>query len=119
MTGQITAVRSRGVTIPVTMACTVCGRDDVVRSGRRRYCSDACRQAAHRRRQRAPVLPATRSSPRTTNVYECPSCTTRFVGVQRCDDCGIFCTRVGPGGPCPHCEEPVAIADLLAAGHLG
>ena len=34
-------------------------------------------------------------------------------GQQRCEDCGIFCRRVGAGGCCPHCDEPVAIADLL------
>jgi hypothetical protein len=22
--------------------------------------------------------------------------------------------RVGPGGSCPHCDEPVLVADLLA-----
>jgi hypothetical protein len=50
---------------------------------------------------------------RDTTVYVCPSCETRFLGQQRCPDCGLFCRRVGPGGPCPHCEEPVALADLL------
>jgi len=24
-----------------------------------------------------------------------------------------FMRRVGPGGNCPHCDEPVAITDLL------
>lgn len=23
------------------------------------------------------------------------------------------CTRIGLGGPCPHCDEPIAITDLL------
>ena len=32
----------------------------------------------------------------------------------RCPDCGIFCRRVGPGGPCPHCDEPVALTDLVS-----
>lgn len=40
----------------------------------------------------------------------CPVCDRvfRLVGRRR------FCRRVGPGGPCPHREEPVAVADLLA-----
>ena len=46
-------------------------------------------------------------------VYVCPSCETRFLGEQRCPDCGLFCHRVGPGGLCPHCDEPVVLADLL------
>lgn len=25
----------------------------------------------------------------------------------------MFCRRVGIGGLCPHCDEPVAISDLL------
>ena len=67
---------------------------------------------------RPPGAPASRSlrssrlpprSPRPATVYECPSCETRYLGEQRCPDCGIFCRRVGPGGPCPHCDEPVAL----------
>lgn len=38
---------------------------------------------------------------------------TVLLGQQRCDDCGVFSRRVGPGGPCPHCNEPVALVDLL------
>ena len=34
-------------------------------------------------------------------------------GEQRCPDCGIFARRTGPGGPCPHCDEPIAIKDLI------
>ncbi len=56
------------------------------------------------------AAPATRHD----TVYQCPDCETRYLGVQRCDDCATFCRRIGRGGPCPHCEEPVAIADLIA-----
>ncbi|MGH2608690.1 MAG: hypothetical protein ACRDHF_06325 [Tepidiformaceae bacterium] len=48
-------------------------------------------------------------------IYECPACDIRYLGQQRCADCGVFCRRVGPGGLCPHCDEPVALADLLPA----
>ena len=45
-------------------------------------------------------------------IYQCPDCQTRYLGQQRCEDCGAFCTLVGPGGECPHCGEPVAVEDL-------
>jgi len=52
--------------------------------------------------------------PRPRTVYQCPECDNRYLGEQYCSDCGRFCRRVGAGGPCPNCEEPVAISDLLA-----
>ena len=42
--------------------------------------------------------------------------TTRYLGTQRCSECGVFCRRVGAGGLCPECGEPVAVADLLDVG---
>ena len=53
-----------------------------------------------------------RPHPADTTIYQCPECGQRYLGQQRCDDCGTFCRRIGPGGPCPHCDEPVAIKDL-------
>ena len=96
----------------VTIACPVCARA-FVPAGRQRFCSAACRQAAWRRRHPTPVpsLPARLAKPAT--VYECPACGTRFLGQQRCEECQQFCRRIGPGGMCPHCEEPVAFVDLL------
>ena len=96
----------------VTIACPVC-RQPFRPIGRQRVCSAACRQKAFRQRHPAvvPLPPARR--PRAETVYQCPACDTRFLGTQRCDDCGVFCRRVGPGGPCPHCDEPVALTDLL------
>lgn len=91
--------RNVGATIP----CPVCTRP-FVPVGRQRVCSAACRQLAWRRRH-----PTTRAA----TVYECPSCETRYLAQQRCPDCGLFCRRVGPGGLCPHCDEPVALTDLL------
>jgi len=46
-------------------------------------------------------------------IYECPTCNTRYHGEQWCHDCNQPCTRVGLGGLCPHCDEPVAISDLI------
>ncbi len=81
-------------------------------SGRRRFCSDACKQAAWRARHANPaVTPAILARPDTT-VYECPSCEQRYLGTRRCEECQLFCRRIGPGGLCPHCDEPVAHTDL-------
>ena len=103
----------------ITIACPVCRRT-VPRVGRRRFCSDACRQAAWRARQPVPpVLPVTHRSSRPATIYECPDCETRFLGEQYCPDCHTFCRRVGPGGSCPHCSEPVAVSDLLTDDHGG
>ena len=103
-----TPSRNDGVTTP----CPVCGRS-FAPVGRQRFCTDACRQAAWRRRHpvRLPAVPA--RPPRAMIIYECPACQNRYLGEQRCADCQRFCRRVGPGGPCPHCDEPVAIADLM------
>ena len=96
----------------LTMACAVCGQT-FLPVGRQRHCSAACRQAAWRRRQ-ATVLtsvPPARSRVPLT-VYECPACEVRFVGQQRCPDCHLFARRLGFGGCCPHCDEPVTLVDL-------
>lgn len=97
--------------------CQLCGTTFHPR-GRRRFCSDACRQAAWRARHRVQKEPASLQTRevwlgRSTTVYECPSCSTRYLGEQRCPECQLFCRRIGPGGRCPHCEEPVALADLV------
>jgi hypothetical protein len=98
-------------------SCAVCGARFVA-IGRRHWCSGACRQKAWRRRHPTQASPATElaaaaPASRDNTVYECPDCETRYLGVQRCDDCGTFCRRIGRGAPCPHCDEPVAIADLI------
>jgi endogenous inhibitor of DNA gyrase (YacG/DUF329 family) len=57
-----------------TIACPICGHG-FRPSGRRRFCSDACRQAAWRARQPvAPVAPGPPRSPRPVTVYACPAC---------------------------------------------
>ncbi len=68
-----------------------------------------------RRHQPAPTgiepLPPARPVKAGT-VYEYPACDTRLLGEQRCD-CGTFMRRIGPGGLCPCCDEPITIDDLL------
>lgn len=96
----------------VTTACPVCAAP-FRRVGRQQVCSAACRQARWRQRHPTVLPPLLARSARVAMVYVCPACDTRYLGRQRCEDCGLFCRRVGPGGLCPHCDEPVATADLL------
>jgi predicted amidophosphoribosyltransferase len=98
--------------------CPVCWAP-FTRVRRQRYCTDACRKTAWARRHadaanptaELAVPPTTRR--RDATIYTCPSCQTRYHGEQWCHDCNQPCTRVGLGGLCPHCDEPVALTDLL------
>lgn len=97
-----------------TGRCPVCG-ESFIPAPNQRYCGAACKAKAWRRRHQTPILPVEvlASQPRRPfTVYECSTCETRALGVQRCE-CGSFMRRVGFGGPCPHCQEPVSIEDLL------
>lgn len=93
-----------------TKPCPVCAKT-FEPEGRQRFCSTACRQSAWRRRRAAPFEPVVAPA---EVVYECGACEARYLGERRCPDCNRWCARVGPGGPCPHCYEPVAIGDLLS-----
>jgi endogenous inhibitor of DNA gyrase (YacG/DUF329 family) len=109
--GPRTPLRHDAVTVP----CPVCGTPFAA-AGKRLYCSGACNAAAYRRRKRyadppVVILPAQPRKPIT--VYECDACGTRALGQQRCEECGAFMRRVGLGGACPQCDEPVAVTDLL------
>jgi hypothetical protein len=100
--------------------CPVCAnRFERVR--RQRFCSPACRQAAWRARTQDPLtaaadvsVAAPRAGRRDRTVYTCPECEQRYLGEQWCHDCNRPCTRTGIGAPCPACEHPVVIDDLLA-----
>lgn len=97
------------------IACPVCATA-FTPIRRQRYCTPACRQAAWRARRPTPppstVVPS-RTHRRDNTVYQCPACDTRQLGQQWCHDCQRPCTRVDLGGLCPHCDEPVAISDIL------
>ena len=103
---------------PATMACPVC-RTAFTPTGRQQYCGSPCRKIAFRRRHQDPpttvTVPAARSK-RQITVYECPSCCERLLGEQRCHQCSVFTRGIGIGGPCPHCDEPVALTDLIDQG---
>jgi hypothetical protein len=97
------------------MTCPLCQRS-FTPVGRQTYCGDACRAAAYRHRRdanRRPVIVPDATPTRPITVYECDSCGTRTVGLQRCEDCATFTRRIGIGGQCPHCDEPVAVAELV------
>ncbi len=99
----------------VTMTCPVC-QHAFVPVGRQKFCSDACRAAAYRRRRNARpaslVMP--KSQPRRPiTVYECDTCNARALGEQRCETCNTWMRRVGLGGNYPCCDEPVAVAELV------
>jgi hypothetical protein len=48
-------------------------------------------------------------------VYECAACGSRLLGEQRCEECATFMHRIGTGGNCPSCHEPVTIDELLGS----
>lgn len=98
----------------VQLTCHLCGRGFAARRRDARFCSQACTQAAYRLRHQpvveVPLLP--KRLPKDFKIYQCPQCESRYLGEQRCQTCGVFCTLVGPGGECPHCGEPVAVEEL-------
>ncbi len=105
-----------------TMPCPVCGSAFVV-GGRRRYCSDGCRASAWARRRRSSPPPVVVMAPpgprRPHTVYECDGCGLRALGEQRCEDCGVFMRRIGLGGSCPACDDPVAACELIEVVESG
>jgi hypothetical protein len=46
-------------------------------------------------------------------VYECTSCGERYLGERRCPECHLFNRNLGLGGPCPDCDHPIVLAELL------
>jgi len=100
----------------VTITCPACGQP-FTPAGRQRWCSQACRAAGYRRRKQAAspaaALPASRPR-RPFTIYECDTCGIRAAGTQYCPDCQAFMRRIGPGGRCIHCDEPLTVTELLA-----
>lgn len=97
-------------------SCPTCGAG-FTPIRRQTYCSPACRQAAWRARHTSPRpvdIPVVTARPRREiTVYACTVCEQRYHAQQWCPDCQRPCRRVDTGGLCPHCDEPVAIGDLL------
>jgi hypothetical protein len=102
-----------------SLGCPSCG-GTFRATGRQTYCSAACRQRAYRQRsittdtQAAMQVPPTRTR-RDLTIYQCPQCDEVLLGQQWCTDCQRPCRRLGLGGACPHCDEPVTVDQLLNA----
>lgn len=48
----------------------------------------------------------------TPTIYECPDCGER-TDERRCQDCNRFTRKLGAGGLCPSCDQPILISELL------
>jgi hypothetical protein len=99
--------------------CPVCGTSLHGRADQR-YCTPACRQSAYRARTstastQPPQLALTGRGRREHTVYECGQCGQRLAGEQWCPECQRPARRIGPGGSCPSCGEPVTITELTEA----
>jgi hypothetical protein len=110
----VAALRDDGETMSGRARCPVCGTV-FVPVGRQVYCANACRQVAHRRRLAAPgrVADVPEGQRREHSVYECSECSARYHARQWCEDCHRPCRRLGVGGECVHCGEPVTVGELL------
>jgi ribosomal protein L32 len=104
----------------VLRACPVCGGTPP--SSRSVYCKPACKQLAYRLRHQpqATVDPVVLRKQLQRQrrlvahtVYECSSCSERFLGQRRCPDCNLYGRSVGLGGSCPDCDGVILLADLL------
>ena len=65
----------------------------------------------------AEALPAVLDTAKTENLSPTATLETlqaRYLGTQRCQDCNTWCRRLGAGGTCPHCDDIVAVKDLVA-----
>lgn len=98
-----------------TMTCPAC-QHPFSPVGRQRFCCEACRVAVYRRTREA--TPAPVAAPRSTRrqpiaVYACDRCGARAIGERRCEGCRAPMRKVGLGGSCPCCDEPIAVNELL------
>ena len=100
---------------PRTATCPTC-QQPFTPIRRQTYCTPACRQAAWRARhpnRPPPVAVPARTPRREITVYHCSECDTRYLAQQWCHDCNRPCARLDFGGPCPHCDQPVTISDII------
>jgi len=62
----------------------------------------------------SPTTPSTSSS--LSVLYECGGCGERLLNERRCEGCNHWARRLGPAIVCPHCDEPILLADVLQGG---
>ncbi len=99
--------------VVTTSQCLVC-TNNFTRIRRQKYCSPACRQEAFRSRQPITIpTPPPAVSRRSVSVYQCEECEQRYLASQWCYDCSRPCRRLGFGGTCPCCDEPVSVTELI------
>ena len=103
---------------PPLARCADCGRT-FQRRGRARFCSQRCRQRAHRGRRAEPAVQdlartAVKARTRTVSAYECGRCQERYLGEQQCPDCHVFGRSLGYGLACPACGDVIVLNELLA-----
>ncbi len=99
--------------VVTTSRCPVC-TNNFIRVRRQKYCSPACRQAAFRGRQPMTIpTPTPAVSRRSVSVYQCEECEQCYLASQWCYDCNRPCRRLGFGGTCPCCDEPVSVTELI------
>lgn len=105
----MTSVRNDTQTTATTV-CPQCG-SRFTPLGRRRWCSDACRQSAWRLRRAAPrpTQPA-----KIDTVYECPQCQTATWAPNAATTATPGPAASDRADPAPHCDDIVAVIDLVA-----
>ncbi len=88
--------------------------------GGRTHCSAACKTADWRRQHPNRKPPGQTTAP-PPDVYICAGCYRRYqlhqptlaAPAPTCPDCAIPTRRLGIGGHCPCCDQPVAAIELL------
>lgn len=97
--------------------CPVC-QGQFAGPGNKLFCSKLCRDTDYRRRKQSKSRPINiqLARPRRVTVYQCDGCKQRSLDTQRCQGCGTCMRKVGLGGLCPHCDQPVTVVDVLDKG---
>ena len=99
----------------VTITCPVCQRP-FTPQGKRRWCSEGCRVAAWRRRrqQAGPAITLPPARPRRPiTVTSATAAPPAPWDSNAATNAAPSCAKLQLGGPCPHCDEPVAVTELL------
>jgi hypothetical protein len=89
-------------------------------STRSHYCSGRCRMRALRQRRalssQTHLVEETKPPGRRPVdhcVFECAACDERYIGERRCPQCNLFTRNLGLGAPCPDCDHPIVLAELI------
>jgi hypothetical protein len=83
------------------------GSTAATRAGKRAY------RARHTTGVIAEIRPQRRRGWREATVYKCPTCSERYLGENRCDECNTFCKSLGLGIACAECDTTILLNDIL------